>query len=127
MTRLLILWTKNFNGHERKVQASTMVEAVVSLTILLTILTLSFVYLDRINRSLNPSVQYKAHLVTNEVLNRDDLLLGEVNEYEVNGLIVKKRLIPLLNGVYGVELTVLDGYGKPIYVRKILKSNEIIL
>jgi len=104
-----------------------MVEAVVSLTILLSILTLSFVFLDRVNRSLNPSVQYKAHLVTNEVLSKDDLLLEEVDEYEVQGFLVKKSLIPLLNGVYWVELTVLNGDGKKIYDRKILRSNEIIL
>lgn len=122
-----MLLTRNCKGWDRSVPAFSMMETVVSMTILLTILTISFVALDRINNSMNPGAQYKAHLVTNQVVGRDDLLLGEVDEYEVEGFVVKKKIIPQLNGMYLVELTVQNGFGNTIYVRKILKSNGIKL
>jgi len=70
------------------VSASSILETVVSMTILLTILTLSFAALNRINSSVNPVAQYKAHLVTCDVLSREDLLVWKVDEYKVEGFLV---------------------------------------
>jgi len=109
------------------VPATSMLETVVSMTILLSILTLSFVTIDRINSSLNPAAHYKAHLVSNEILIRDDILLDEMSEYEVDGYRVLKKVVPIQKGTYRVELTVMNGFGIIIYVRKILLSHEIML
>lgn len=127
MIRSLILWTRGCKWRGSTLPATSMVETVVSMTILLTILTLSFAAIDRINKSLNPEAQFKAHLVTCAVLCRDDLLIEEIDEYEVEGYLVKKKIKALANDVYLVELTVLSGHGFTIYTRKIIKSSEIEL
>lgn len=104
-----------------------MVETVVAMTILLGILSLSFLILDRINRTVNPEARYKAHLATCKVLSREDLLLEETSVYEVEGYMVRKQLSMRAKGVYHLELTVLNGSGKNIYTRHIYKSSEIEL
>jgi len=130
MIRLLMLWVRSFKcfrRYSRSVPATSILETVVSMTILLTILTLSFAALDRINKTVNPASLYKAHLATSEVLNRDDLLLGELEEYEVDGYLVKKTISLLARDMYLVELLVVNGHGYKIYNRKILKSIAIDL
>jgi hypothetical protein len=109
------------------VPATSILETLISMTILLTILTLSFATLDRINKTVNPVSLYKAYLATNEVLIRDDLLLGELEEYEVDGYLVKKMISLQGEDMYLVELTVVNGHGYKIYDRKILKSIAIDL
>jgi hypothetical protein len=126
MISLLISWisSSKIRGH---VPATSMLETVVSMTILLSILTISFVTIDRINSSMNPAAQYKAHLISNEVLNRDDILLEEMDEYEVDGYRVIKKVVPLAKGTSRVELTIMNGFGKTVFIRKILISHEIKL
>ncbi len=141
MIKSLMLWTRGCKSLKnihicriglwkpwiRKLPGSSMVEVVVSMTLLLTILTLALVALNRINNSVNPGALYKAHLVTSDVLSRADLLLEEMEEYQVEGFLVKKSIALRKNGMYQVELSVVNGYGKTIYTRKILKSNGINL
>lgn len=136
MIRLLILWVKgcrsfrnrrSHRGCGRSVPATSILETVISMTILLTILTLSFATLDRINKTVNPVSLYKAYLATNEVLIRDDLLLGELEEYEVDSYLVKKTISLQGNDMYLVELSVVNGHGNKIYDRKIFKSIAIDL
>lgn len=127
MIKLLILWIRSFKVRSSHVPGTSMLETVVSMSILLSILTLSFATLNRVNHSFNPAAQYKAHLVCKEILCRDDLLVDEIDAYEIEGYTVNKTLFSLGNESYRVELSVKNGFGKIIYKRKTIKSNEIIL
>ncbi len=127
MTRLLILWVTRCKGTCRTVPGSSIIETVVSLTILLTILTLSFTRIDRINQSVNPQVLYKAHLLTGQVIIREDLMIEDKGEYEIDGFLVKKSMGLMENGLYQIELQVFYSTGKLLYTRKILRSHRIEL
>jgi len=134
MIRLLMLLTRAYKPLSskcmnlmRKVRASSILETVVAMTLLLTILTLSFMALDRINRTVNAQMLYKAHLATTAVLAKNDLLIEELDEYEVDAYLVKKAITPLSKTLFQIELSVINGSGHEVYTRKILKSDDIRL
>lgn len=111
----------------KKLAGSTIIETIVSLTILLTILTLSMTQIDRINASINPQVVYKAHQITNIVFNRGDILIETLDKFEIAGYEISKTIQPLYEGLYLVHLTVLDQRGRSIYTRKKLMADGIEL
>lgn len=120
---LLTFWIAAYKRRHRKVSGTSILETVVSLTLLLTILTLSFTRIDRVNRSLNPQLLYKAHLISCQVINSDDLLIKQGEEVEVDGLWVKKSLELLENDLYRVEVAIVSKSGKRIYSRTLLKKS----
>lgn len=120
---LLTFWIAAYKRMNRKVSGTSILETVVSLTLLLTILTLSFTRIDRVNRSLNPQLLYKAHLISCEVINSDDLLIKQSEEVEVDGLWVKKSLELLESDLYRVEVAIISKSGKRIYSRTLLKKS----
>lgn len=124
---LLTFWIAAYKRMNRKVSGTSILETVVSLTLLLTILTLSFTRIDRVNRSLNPQLLYKAHLISCQVINSDDLLIKQIEEVEMDGLWVKKSLESLENDLYRVEVAVINKSGKCIYSRTLLKKSGIEL
>lgn len=106
-------------------RGSSLLETMVAMSILLTILTMAFAGITRVNHSIHPQAVYKAHLATCEVLNRDDLLVLPEETYEIDGFIVKKELNQLDNKLYEVYLLVSDGTGKVLCERKLMSSHEI--
>ena len=110
-----------------KLAGSTIIETIVSLTILLTILTLSMTQIGRINASVNPQVLYKAHMITNNVFNGGDILIETFDKFEVSGYEVNKTIQHLHEGVYLVQLTVVDQRGRTLYTRKKLMADGIEL
>lgn len=127
MTRSLTLWIARIRGRVNTVPGSSILETVVSLTILLTIMTLSYTYIDRINHSVNPQVLYKAHLTTNEVIIRDDLLIEDAGEFEIDGFQVKKSIEPKGKEIYKIEIRIYNSSGKLLYTRKMIKSPGVDL
>jgi len=87
------------------------------MTILLTILTLTFASVDRVNASLNPQTVYKAYLATNSVMAQDDLQVDEKSEYEIEGYRIRKQLISLDSHSTHLILEVYNGSGKLLYTR----------
>ncbi len=125
--RLLTFWISAYRRVNRKVSGTSILETVVSLTLLLTILTLSFTRIDRVNRSLNPQLLYKAHLISCQVIQSDDLLINQGEDVELDGLWVKKSLELLGNDLYRVEVSIVSKSGKRIYSRTLLKKSGIEL
>lgn len=127
MTRLLTYWTVSYNLRRSRVRGSSILETVVSLTILLTILTLTFTRMDRINQSLNPQVLYKAHLIARQVIQRDDLLETQAVHLEIDGFKVEKSIESKENGLCQVEIRVFNRTGRLVLQRSLLKAIEIDL
>ena len=96
---------------------TSILETVISMTILLTILTLTFASVDRVNASLNPQTVYKAYLATNSVMAQDDLQVDEKSEYEIEGYRIRKQLISLDSHSTHLILEVYNGSGKLLYTR----------
>lgn len=96
---------------------TSILETVISMTILLTILTLTFASVDRVNASLNPQTVYKAYLATNSVMAQDDLQVDEKSEYEIEGYRIRKQLISLDSHSTHLILEVYSGSGKLLYTR----------
>ncbi len=99
---------------------TSILETVISLTILLTILTLTFASVDRVNASLNPQAVYKAHLATNSVMAQENLLVEENLEYMFEGYRITKHLISLDSQSTHLILEVYNGSGKLLYTRHMI-------
>lgn len=127
LTRLLILSKALIKGCPIKLKSATIIETVVSLTILLSIMTLFFVQIDRINASVNPEAVYKAHLITNRLFNSEDILITDEPEMEISGYLVHKTISILSQGLYVIRLDVIDHRGKLLYSRKRIMSDDIDL
>lgn len=127
MTRLLTYLIANCRNGICKVPGSSLFETVVSLTILLSILTLSFTRIDRINHSLNPQVLYKAHLIASLVIQREDLLVEQTGDWEMDGFKVEKSIELEENGLCRVEIRVFNRTGRLVHKRSLLKANGIEL
>lgn len=125
--RLLTFWISGYRRVDRKVSGTSILETVVSLTLLLTILTISFTRIDRVNRSLNPQLLYKAHLISCKVIHSEDLLIKQLEDLEIDGLWVKKSLEFLGNDLYRVEVVIVSKSGKRIYTRTFIKKSGIEL
>lgn len=110
-----------------KLRGTSILETVISMTILLTILTITFTRLDKINASVNPQLVYKAHLATNVIMMRDDLLLEEKSEYEVEGYHIIKQLQKLNSQAYGLTMEVYNGSGRLLYTRHKILAHGINL
>lgn len=102
--------------------ASSLVESVVAMAILLTILTIFFLQIDQIGYSVNPQAVYKAHIVIDQILCSDELLFEYAEEMEVDGYLVQKKIEKLQNDLYKIDIKVLTPKGKLIYDRSVIKS-----
>lgn len=107
------------------VSGTSIVETVVAMTILLTVLTLSMIRINQVNSSLNPFAVYQAYLATNVVLNDENLLIELTDEYEVEGLLIKKELILADDEIIQVTLSVFNASEKLQYTRDLLMSHDI--
>lgn len=127
MTRLSTYWAAPCKSSRWTVAGSSLLETVISLTILLCILTLSFTRLDRINHSVNPQVLYKAHLISSEMIQRDDFLIEKALEQEVDGFRVEKSIEAQEQGVFLIELSIYNKAGRLVHQRSLLKFDGIEL
>jgi hypothetical protein len=107
------------------VLGTSIVETVVSMTILLTVLTLSMIRINQVNSSLNPFAAYKAYLATNVVLSDENLLIETTDEYEVEGFLVKKQLIIDEDEIIHMTLSVFSVSGKLQYTRDLIMRHDI--
>lgn len=107
------------------VSGTSIVETVVAMTILLTVLTLSMIRINQVNSSLNPFAVYQAYLATNVVLNDENLLIELTDEYEVEGLLIKKELILADDEIIQVTLSVFNASEKLQYTRDLMMSHDI--
>ena len=51
-----------------RLKGSTLIETLVAMTILLTIISIFFLQISKINESINPQIYYKAFLISNKLL-----------------------------------------------------------
>lgn len=109
------------------VKGSSILETVISMTILLTILTLTFIRVDNVNASVNPQIVYRAHLATNRIMVRENLLVEEQSEFEVEGYHITKQLQKMNGRAYSLRLDVYNGSGRLLYTRYKILANGIDL
>lgn len=120
---MLKLTTKSY---KLKVRASTLIETVVSLTILLTILGLFFGGLGKIELSTNPYRIRKTFEISQTVLLSDDLLLDDKEETLIEDLKVIKK-VEEDSGVFYIEIEVYDKNNRLLYKRDKIISQGIEL
>lgn len=95
------------------------------MTILLTILSLTFTGINRVNQAVNPQAVYKAHLLTNAVLAREDLLIEETADFEIEGYRITKQLKPMGAASMHLVLEVYNGSGKLLLTRHKILADGI--
>jgi len=120
MIRLLTLLTK------KTTRASTLVETTVSMAILLSILTLFFTALAKIEGVNNPHLMLKAHQCSTILFSKENLLNPDQITYEYQGFKIEKQIIELKeNELYHVILFFSSPAGKPIYERSKMISKRV--
>jgi len=122
---LKMLLTGLFRRKGFAVSGNSIIETVVAMTILLTVLTLSMTRINQVNSSLNPFAVYQAYLATNVVLCEENLLIELTDEYEVEGLLIKKELIFTEDEIIQLTLCVFNASGKLQYTRDLMMSHDI--
>ena len=104
-----------------RVQGSTLIETIVSMTILLSIISTFFLTVTRINSSLNPEVYYKAHLLSCELLTPENLTEGE-SDFEMNGYKIIRKIVLREKGVvFEITVTIFLQNG-----HKVIENRKII-
>lgn len=122
MDTMIIFWMKS----NKAIKASTIMETLVAMVILLMILSLFFINIDKVNYSSNPYVLYKAFQITNGVF-KDDKILLEFDEPINEGRFQIQKTIEalIMDELYVVEINVLDPNQRMIFTRKKIISTRI--
>lgn len=118
---------KASNFFYRSIAGSTIVETVVSMTILLTILTLFFTQIGKIDNASNPHSIYFAYELTEKLYNSNDILIELTDTIKYKRFIIEKKIIPAQPGLYFVEIIIKSESEREIYKRSKWISDSIEL
>ena len=93
---------------EYKAKATTVVEVIVAMVIILTVITLTFTFFFRVNNNNNYVVKLRAHLLSEEIINKtknNNEFLN--NTFYFENIIIEKTLTPFeqYNDLRKLEIT----------------------
>jgi hypothetical protein len=125
VTKYLHFLKKRRSNVNKKAKGSTLVETLVAMTILLTIISMFFLQISRINASINPTSYYKAFLISNELLSSEKGY-GMEGDFLMYGFLIKRRVIVCKQDqTYEVVITVFLQNGHKIVENRKIISNRI--
>ena len=98
---------KNIHAICQKIKASTMVEAVVALTILLVFIFLGMMILTNIDKNRNSDLKLRAHIVSDYFINytlEEKRYFDE--EFNDAGMKLEKKVMDIGSGILEIEINV---------------------